>query len=223
MMSCNLSNSLDCVNHGILKSKLEYYSVRRVSFEVYYNISEKQNAKSASCGGIIQLETIDCGVHQGSILAPLLFLIHMNDLTSNVSSSERCLYADDTNFVNVRDSAADVTLQSNITLFEANRQFSTNGQLLHIGNTQRITFNTATIALKRFLKFLGMHLQHDLKWATHIININFFHVHQDDTRCKDKYLELFKRLKFTTHGINSVCVKVYNAFPADIKDLCRQF
>jgi len=43
------------------------------------------------------LSNVNCGVPQGSVLGPVLFLVYVNDIASVVPDSKLKLFADDTN------------------------------------------------------------------------------------------------------------------------------
>ena len=45
------------------------------------------------------LAAINCGVHQGSVLGPLLFLLYLNDLNQAVKFCEVQYFVDDTNLL----------------------------------------------------------------------------------------------------------------------------
>ena len=92
----DLSKAFDTVNHVILFDKLEHYGIIGVALEwVKSYFSERKqfvefNNVSSSPQGI------SCGVPQGSILGPLLFILYVNDL-NNASMLDSILFADDTN------------------------------------------------------------------------------------------------------------------------------
>ena len=60
------------------------------TFQIDKNIHTQYRFQSS-------LRTITHGVPQGSILDPLLFLIYINDLPSNIQGAKLIVYADDTN------------------------------------------------------------------------------------------------------------------------------
>ena len=93
----DLSKAFDTVNHQILLDQLEHYGVRGIAlrwFESYLSCRKQfvqYNGYNSS-----SLD-ITCGVPQGSILGPLLFLVYINDLCNVSKVSDMILFADDTN------------------------------------------------------------------------------------------------------------------------------
>ena len=91
----DLSKAFDSVDRKILLRKLENYGVRGKMHSLIKSYLEGRQ-QFVSFGGYESIcEKCEVGVPQGSVLGPLLFLIHINDLQNNTSL--RVLnFADDT-------------------------------------------------------------------------------------------------------------------------------
>ena len=77
----DLSKAFDTIDHKILLHKLEHYGFRGIELEWFkrYLNNRAQYVSYNSCES--SLRDIVCGVPQGSILGPLLFILYLNDIT----------------------------------------------------------------------------------------------------------------------------------------------
>ena len=93
----DFSKAFDTVNHKILLSKLETYGVRGIANDWLASYLDKRTQYCTFNGHKSSTRTINCGVPQGSILGPLLFLAYINDLGEISNKWSTLLFADDTN------------------------------------------------------------------------------------------------------------------------------
>ena len=92
----DLSKALDTVNHDILFDKLSFYGIRGLPLDWLKNYFLNRFQYVEYNGSSSFYNTIKCGVPQGSILGPLLFLIYINDICNASEFLEFILFADDT-------------------------------------------------------------------------------------------------------------------------------
>ena len=76
----DLSKAFYTLNHNILLTKLRYYGIKCIEYNLFKSYLSNRKQYVEFEGEIPQLKEIKTGVPQGSILGPTLFIIYMNDI-----------------------------------------------------------------------------------------------------------------------------------------------
>ena len=90
----DFSKAFDTVPHNKLLHKLQQYRIHGNIHTWLTNFLTKRNMRTIVEGETSNETTVDSGVPQGTVLGPIMFLCHINDLPDCVNSSVR-LFADD--------------------------------------------------------------------------------------------------------------------------------
>ena len=93
----DLTSAFDCVDHRVLKHKLNHYGVNNTAFDWLSDYLSNRSQYVTFNGVKSSKQSISTGVPQGSILGPILFLIYINDFNNAVNSGTQLLFADDAN------------------------------------------------------------------------------------------------------------------------------
>lgn len=99
--------------------------------------------------------TIKCGVPQGSILGPLLFLIFINDVTKSTEFMTS-LFADDTTLQFHGKTLQELETKTNRELEKISDWFDCNQLTLHPNKTRYILFNSKGKSLNLKLKGVSL-------------------------------------------------------------------
>ena len=93
----DLSKAFDTVDHKILLGKLELFGIRGVPLCLLGSYLKNRSQFVTLNGARSSTLSVTCGVPQGSILAPLLFLIYVDDMQFSSKLLKFVLFADDGN------------------------------------------------------------------------------------------------------------------------------
>ena len=128
----DLRKAFDTVNHEILLNKLEHYGIRGNMLKWFQSYLSYLKQYVSVSGQSSELLAITCGVPQGSVLGPLLFLIDINDLSNISKVLNFYLFADDTNIYYESDSLQELEKTINKELNKLNLWLNVNRLSLNI-------------------------------------------------------------------------------------------
>ena len=186
-MFLDLSKAFDTLEHEVVLRKLEKYGVRGIANNWYrdYLSNRKMRVKCtiASTGKTeySDYKQVTYGTPQGSCLGPLIFIIFTNDLHHQLHHCKSLLFADDTTIYKSHRNLQYLTWCIEDDMNRLMNWFKANKLTLNIQKTVCILFQkpgsnkTIQIRIENITihnttetKFLGIWLDENCKWNTHI-------------------------------------------------------
>ena len=183
----DLEKAFDTVNHQILLKKMEHYGVRGVANKWFASYLSSRKQKVKIDDAYSDFLDVTCGVPQGSILGPLLFLIYINDMRNAVKHSTIHHFADDTNLLCSDKDPSILRFKMNTDLKLIFEWLCANRLSLNVSKTEFIIFkppkktpstritlklNGTTLYESNKIKYLGIVMDDKLTWKHHISELS---------------------------------------------------
>ena len=234
----DLSKAFDTINHSLLLKKLENFGIRGVVLNWLrsYLTDRKQYVMLNTFSS--ELMPVVCGVPQGSVLGPLLFILYINDITRVSNILKLILFADDTNLFRSGSDLSVVCREISDELNKLYTWFNVNKLSLNVTKTNYMIFSNKNVATDSNIlingadiervgctKFLGVLIDSKLTWKEHINKLKgklsksvsiLYRCYKliDENALKTLYYSLF--LSYLTY-----CCEVWGTtYKSNLKCLC---
>ena len=178
----DFQKAFDTVNHKILLGKLNCYGIRGIALDWFSSYLRNRSQTVVYNEQESEMKETLCGVPQGSILGPLLFLLYINDLPSVSKLFMPILFADDTNLFCNGPNLNELIEKINEELKLIYKWVNVNKLSLNIEKTNFMLFTPKNFSCLKetvvidnhpikevcHIKFLGVIIDNKLKWKDHI-------------------------------------------------------
>ena len=198
----DLTKAFDTVDHEILLYKLNHYGIRGHANRFFRSYLSNRKQYTFVNGEHSSIMTVECGVPQGSVLGPILFLLYINDLCQAVGPEIARLFADDTGLFTSNSNFQNLISESKEIYRKLFKWCLSNKLTINDSKTCFILFHTKNkpvpkdfsaiqiddIIIKRVdnTKYLGLFIDEKLNWTNHVHFV---------CRSLTKYFGIFNKIK----------------------------
>ena len=182
----DFSKAFDTVHHGILINKLEKYGIRGIANDWFasYLTGRKHFVSMNNISS--NLNDINCGIPQGYVLGPLLFLLYINDFYKCSELFDFHHFADDSNLFYENEDLLDLESNINQELVNINVWLCANKLSLNIEKSNFVIFhphqkkieidvslsiNGRYLKKVDYIKYLGVFIDSHLSWKYQVDHI----------------------------------------------------
>ena len=176
----DLKRAFDTIDHSLLLKKLEHYGIRGLANNWLYSyLKNRKQFVQVDEHRSTMLEIL-CGVPQGSVLGPKLFILYINDICNVSNLLKFILFADDTNIFRSGSDLNVLCREISKELDKLNVWFNVNKLSLNVAKTNYMVFGKDrnqdsiltiqgnVIEKVHKTKFLGVITDDKLQWSEQI-------------------------------------------------------
>ena len=183
----DLQKAFDTVDDQLLLAKLYHYGILGVSNDWFKCYLSNRNQYVSINGYESGLAALKCGVPQGPVLGPLLFLLYINDLNQSIKLCKVHHFVDDTKLLCLSNSIKKLNKLVNADLKHLVNWLNANQISLNVKKTEMVIFKSkqkkfeADLKIKlcgkrlyptESVKYLGVKIDANLSWQHHVNDLS---------------------------------------------------